>query len=86
MDAQGLNGVTPNESVIKDAIALKKYNIGQTAVASELYGNAYSSQGNIILTSMEISIDNIAYTDDTIIANPQWIFNIDLANITINLI
>ena len=86
LDAQGLNGVTPNESVIKDAIALKKYNIGQTAVASELYGNAYSSQGNIILTSMEISIDNIAYTDDTIIANPQWIFNIDLANITINLI
>lgn len=84
-DITTTNSTTPNETIIKDAIARQRYNIGQDAVASTLYCNIYSAQNNLVVTNLEISLDDIIYTDDVLDANAQWLFNIDVNNITLNI-
>ena len=79
------NSTTPNETNIKNAIADQKYNIGQDAVASKLYSNIYGAQNGLEATNLEISLDGVIYTDDVLIANAQWLFNIDVNNIALNI-
>lgn len=84
-DITTTNGTTPNESVIKQALASKFYNIGQDAVVSELYCEIYGSQRNLVATNLEISTDGVSYTEDVIEANPEWLFSIDVNNIALNI-
>ena len=85
VDVTTTNGTTPNETVIKNALAAKFYNIGQDAVASELYCEIYDAQSSLVATNLEISVDGISYTEDIIEANPEWLFNIDVNNIALNI-
>ena len=69
--------------LIKDRLADKKYVIAENAIASKLYDFGYMAGENFILSSLEISLDDIIYTDERIIAPLQSKFVIDTANITV---
>lgn len=75
-----------DETSIKDALAAENYNIGQIATASELYSNAYGAQNNLTVTALEISDDNITFTDASIVPTADVRFRIEPANVIITVI
>jgi uncharacterized phage protein gp47/JayE len=70
-------------ALIKQKVAKKTYQIGQDAQANELYSYVYQAGTNFIATALEISIDNMTWTDGDIEAGYGEVLYIDQANITI---
>lgn len=68
---------------IKEALALLTYDIAESVQASSLYSTVLSVSNTFIVTSLEISLDNITYTDGEENADADGIITIDTANITV---
>lgn len=83
LTVEGLAGATVDTDAIKTALAAKQFNIAQVANASVLYQTVYSVADTFAATLLEISIDDITYTDDYIEPGPDEVFSIDTVNITI---
>lgn len=70
-------------SAIADAIATRTYNIGQRAIASELYCEGYTAGTTFILSDLQISDDNVTFTDEDIDVGFDGRFEIDAVNVTV---
>ena len=70
--------------LIKQKLASKTYLIQQNARASELYSLAYQAGTNFVLSDLEISDDNVTFTDQDLISDFGAKFQILVANITVN--
>lgn len=78
------NSLVPIDlALIKQKIATYKFYIGTSLQASELYCPAYTAGDDFVLTLMEVSDDNITFTDGSLAPDPGSKFEIDVANITI---
>lgn len=84
MNATRRDASTPIDTVlIEQEIAKRSYEIGQNALASELYYNAYQAGDSFIATDLEISLDGVTWTDERIEAGPQDKIRIDAADVTV---
>lgn len=72
-----------DQALLKQKIAEYKFYIGTSLEASALYCPAYTAGDDFILTLMEVSDDNITFTDGSLTPDPGAKFEIDVANITI---
>lgn len=70
-------------ALIKQKLAAYKFYIGTPLQAAELYCPAYTAGDDFILTLMEISDDNVTFTDGLLTPDPGSKFEIVIANITI---
>lgn len=70
-------------ALLKQKIASYKFYIGTSLEASALYCPAYTAGDDFILTDMEISDDNLVFTDGSLSPDPGSKFEIDVANITV---
>lgn len=75
--------VPVDQALLKQKIAEYKFYIGTSLDASALYCPAYTAGDDFILTLMEVSDDNITFTDGSLTPDPGAKFEIDVANITI---
>jgi len=73
-----------DKDLVKSKIAEKIYIIGENAYASALYAFAYNSGPDIYFSDLEISLDDITYTDGEIAADPDQKFLLDVSIITVN--
>lgn len=70
--------------LIAQRLAAVNFYIGEEAVASELYESAYGDiEPNFFLTDLEISDDDITYTDEQLTSALDGKFNIDTVNVTV---
>lgn len=84
LTVQGAAGAVLDIPTIKAAIAARAFDIGISVSASQLYSEAYSvAFGAYIVTLLQISLDDITYTDGALSPGYDGIFSIDVANITI---
>lgn len=70
--------------LIKQKLVGRTYRIQENARASELYSLAYQAGTNFVLSDLEISDDNVTFTDENIISGFGAKFQIQTANITVN--
>lgn len=68
---------------IKASIAGATYSIGVGVVASELYANGYEAGSNFILFDLEVSDDDVVYTDSSIAGTAGYKYSIVVANVTV---
>jgi len=76
-------GVPVDTVLIAQKIAAYEFSIGESLQAGFLYSNGYEAGNNFILTDLEISDDDITYTDGRIEAGLNDKFTIDSANVTV---
>lgn len=74
---------TIDTQAIKDALTALDFNISQNLTVTELYATVYSAGSNFIATNLELSKDNITFTDSILEADYAEEFVIKDANITI---
>lgn len=72
-----------DHDAIKAAIVDAEFNIGDQVLASELYEYVYNGGSNFVAYDLEISDDDITYTDEALASTPGVIYTIDTVNITI---
>jgi hypothetical protein len=78
------NSLVPIDlALIKQKIAAHKFYIGTPIQAAELYCPAYTAGDDFVLTDMEVSDDNITFTDAVISPEPGAKLEITTANISI---
>lgn len=68
---------------IKQILSELPVRIEQSLDAGELYGPSYGAGDNFTLSALELSLDDITYTDEKIFPGYGFKLNIDIANITI---
>jgi len=61
----------------------REYGISEDADASSLYADAYSAGTNFVLSSLEVSDDDITYVETSIDAFAGDKFTLDVANVTV---
>lgn len=70
--------------LIAQRLAARNYSIGEEAVASELYDVAYGDvEPNFFLTDLQISDDNVTFTDEQLTSALDGKFVIEVANVTV---
>ena len=69
--------------LLKEKLASKSYVIGENAIASELYQFGYLAGTTSVLSSLEISDDDITFVDENLIIPAGAKFTIDIANIDV---
>lgn len=69
--------------LIKRNIADRSFYIADSLRASELYANGYLAGTNFVLYDMEISIDDITYTDQDIFSGYDGLFTLNTDDITV---
>lgn len=69
--------------LIKKELAKAIYYIGEPIRPTELYKFGYNAGNNFVLTDLEISKDNITFTDDLLIANKDEKFTFNVTNIVV---
>lgn len=69
--------------LLKAKLASKKYAIGENAIASELYQFGYLAGDTFVLSDLEISDDDITFTDENLIIPAGAKFTIDVADIDV---
>jgi len=69
--------------LIKSKLATKLYTIGENSLASELYQFGYLGGTGFVLSLLEISDDDITYTDENLVIPAGAKFSIDVANIDV---
>lgn len=72
-----------NLDLIKAELAKKIFRITEITEAAKLYQFAYNAGTNFILSDLEISDDNVLFTDGSISPGYDGRFNIDVANINV---
>ena len=83
MTVEAAAGVFVDEDAIKEALAARAYSISEIAMASNLYKTVYTVADNFTATLLEISDDDIVYTDGALEPDADAVFTISTANITI---
>jgi len=78
-----VSGQAVDTDLIAEKIAERIYLIAEDADASSLYANAYQAGTDFILYNMQISDDNITFTDQTISPASDGKFTLNIANITV---
>jgi uncharacterized phage protein gp47/JayE len=68
---------------IKEAIAAHEFHIASSITAGNLYDPAYSVSDDYIVTLLQISDDDITYTDGILSPGYNGLFSLDVTNITI---
>ncbi|WP_373033345.1 baseplate J/gp47 family protein [Sulfurovum sp.] len=76
-------GVAIDLDLIKEKLVSKLYGIHENSQANELYGYVYQAGTNFIASVLEISLDDITYTDGQLLSDFDEILLIETANITI---
>lgn len=69
--------------LIKQELVKALYYIGEPIRPTELYKFGYNAGNNFVLTDLEISKDNVTFTDDLLTANKDEKFIFDVANIVV---
>ena len=69
--------------LIKQSIAKREFIIGESCQAADLYYYAYQAGSNYVLTDMQVSDDDLTFTDEEIAANYDAKLVIDTDNISI---
>lgn len=80
-------GGTPDTAYIKTQLALalaNYYKLNQTAIASELVSYILAIEPNAIITSLEVSDDDVTYAETVATTSAQYKFTVDETNITIS--
>jgi len=72
-----------DHDAIKSSIAAATFGIGDKVLASALYSDVYAGGSNFIAYNLEVSDDDITYTDGALDSTPGVKYSIDTANITI---
>ena len=76
--------LSPIDAVlIAEELAKATYTIGEDALASGLYGFGYNAGSNFILSELQISDDNITFTDEGLTSGFGSKFTIDTTNIAV---
>lgn len=70
--------------LIKQKLVARTYLIQENARASQLYGLAYQAGTNFVLSDLQISDDNVTFTDENLVSAFGAKFLISTANITVN--
>lgn len=84
MNATRRNPSVPvDTALIEQEIAKRSYEIGDNALASELYFNAYQAGNRFIATDMEISFDGVTWTDERLESGPEEKIRIDVTDVTV---
>jgi len=85
LDATRKNADDPvDEALISQAIAQRKFNIGENLLAGDLYRLAFNAGENFIPTNLQISKDSGAtYTDGRIVSALNEKFSIDSADVAV---
>lgn len=84
LDAKRRDPAQPiDTALIAQKIAERKFTISEDADASSLYADAYQAGTNFILSSLEVSDDNVTFTDMSIDATAGNKFTLDVSNITV---
>lgn len=72
-----------DHDAIKSALEDAEFHIGDQVLASELYEYVYNGGSNFVAYDLEISDDDIVYTDESLDSIPGGMYTVDAANITI---
>jgi len=83
LTVEGVDGAFVDTDAIKAALAALDLHIGDALTASELYRTVYSTADNFTATLLEISDDDIAYTDGRLTPDADAAFTIAVGDITI---
>lgn len=84
VDATRRNPSQPiDTALIAQEIAKREFSISEDADASTLYADGYQAGTNFVLYNLEISDDDITYTDQSIDAPAGTKYTLDVANITV---
>lgn len=70
-------------ALMKDTLAALRFRINQAVDAAELYGPLYAAVPGFIATDLEISLDGVTWTDETLIPAADERFTIDAADVNI---
>lgn len=83
MTVEGVDGAFVDQDAIKTALVALAFSIGDGITAADLYQTVYTVAGNFTATLLEISIDDITYTDGRIDPDADEVFTINAGDITI---
>lgn len=83
MTVEGIGGASLDLDAIKADLAALEFSIGVGISAGELYAVVKATAPLAIVTLLEISDDDITYTDGQLDPDPDGVFSIDVANVTI---
>ena len=83
MTVEAAAGVFVDTDAIKAALAARAYSISEIAMASNLYRTVYTVADNFTATLLEISDDDITYTDGALEPEADEVFTIAITDITI---
>lgn len=83
LTVEGTDGATVDTDAVKDAIAARELSIAEPLKAGQLYSEALSVADNYTVTLLEISDDNVTFTDGRLDPGFDGVFTIDTADITI---
>ena len=83
LDVENKEGVAVDTVVIEEALVARTFVIAENVDAGSLYSTVYSAGDDFVATNLQISIDDVTYTDGQIESEPDGVFTIDAANITI---
>ena len=76
------DGTPVNTTAIRDALATKKYQIAEDAIASELYTLAYSVGANYTILTLEVSNDGVSWAASEVTAL-DGLRTVALADVTV---
>lgn len=71
-------------ALIKQKLSEQSFFIAEDATASQLYAAAYQAGTNFILSDLQISDDNVTFTDESIFPGYGGVFTVNSANVTVN--
>lgn len=74
---------TLDVQLIKEKLAELIFRIGEEAVASEFYDAGYEAGDNFFLRDLQISDDNLTFTDGRLLAALDSKFSLEVANVTV---
>jgi uncharacterized phage protein gp47/JayE len=83
LTVEGLNGAAVNVTAIKAALAALDLGIAETLSASSLYATVYAAATGFAASLLEISDDDITYTDDYLTPAADEVYTIAVADITV---
>lgn len=83
LTVEGVDGAFVDTDAIKAALVALDFSIGASLSAADLYRTVYSVADNFTATLLEISDDDVTYTDGRLTPAADEVYTIDTANITI---
>jgi len=86
LTVEGIGAAVVDTVGIQNALAVIDWRIAENAIASELYATVYSVADNFTATLLEISDDDITYTDGLLSPAADEKFSIAVADVTITVI